>query len=97
MTDQTKALQDSIRLGEVLERLKNNPEFKELILEGYINVGTESAMCALPYMATKESRDRVNDSLFAIAKFKSYLASIENNAKKSQYELDNINEEAEDE
>ena len=30
MENQTKALQDSIRLGEVLNRLKNNAEFKEL-------------------------------------------------------------------
>ena len=92
MENQTKALQDSIRLGEVLNRLKNNAEFKELILEGYIEKGIEGSMAALPYMATKDQRDRINDNLFAISKLKQYISSIEKNAENAQYVLDHPEE-----
>jgi hypothetical protein len=92
MENQTKALQDSIRLGEVLNRLKNNAEFKELILEGYIDKGIEGSMAALPYMATKEQRERINDNLFAISKLKQYISSIERDAEKAMYVLEHPEE-----
>lgn len=93
MEDQTKALQDSIRLGDLLNQLKTNAAFKELILKGYIEDGIAGNMTALPFSGNKDQRERLNDNLLAIAKFKNYLDMIEHTADKAKYMLENPEEE----
>lgn len=92
MEDQTKALQDSIRLGDLLNQLKTNAAFKELILKGYIDDGIAGNMAALPFSGNKDQRDRLNENLLAIAKFKNYLDLIEHTAERAKYELENPEE-----
>ena len=92
MEDQTKALQDSIRLGDLLNQLKTNAAFKELILKGYIDDGIAGNMTALPFSGNKDQRDRINDNLLAIAKFKNYLDTVERNANTAKYMLEHPEE-----
>ena len=92
MEDQTKALQDSIRLGDLLNQLKTNAAFKELILKGYIDDGIAGNMTALPFSGNKDQRDRINDNLLAIAKFKNYLDTVEHNANTAKYMLEHPEE-----
>ena len=66
------------------------PEKKEaIVLE---EKGIEGSMAALPYMATKEQRERINDNLFAISKLKQYISSIERDAEKAMYVLEHPEE-----
>ena len=92
MEDQTKALQDSIRLGDLLNQLKTNAAFKELILKGYIDDGIAGSIAALPFSGSKDQRDRLNENLMAIARFKNYLDMVEHTAEKAKYMLDNPEE-----
>lgn len=93
MEDQTKALHDSIRLGDLLNQLKTNAAFKELILKGYIEDGIAGSITALPFSGNKDQRDKLNENLFAIAKFKNYLDMVERTANTAKYMLENPEEE----
>lgn len=92
MEDQTKALQDSIRLGDLLNQLKTNAAFKEIILKGYVDDGIAGSIVALPFSGNKDQRDRLNENLFAIAKFKNYLDTVERNANAAKYMLEHPEE-----
>lgn len=91
MTEQeSKALNESIRLNEKLTSLKNNEEFKEIVLKGFIEDGTKGNMMALPYAATDDSKKRLHSNLEAIAKLQEYLNTIERQAEaaKRAFEAD---------
>ena len=99
MTEQeSKALNESIRLNEKLTSLKNNKEFKEIILKGFIEDGIKGNMMALPYAATDESKKRFHSNLEAIAKLQEYLAVIERQAEaaKRAFETDTEEDGGED-
>lgn len=82
MENESKALIDeSIRLGELLESLKKNKAFKELILEGFISKGIDEIITVMPYANSDEQRRRCYSKLEAIANLKKHLNDISNTAK----------------
>ena len=85
---ESKALNESIRLNERLEALKNNEDFKEIILNGFIESTIKGSMMALPYAATDDSKKRLHSNLEAIAKLEAYFLTIENQAKAAKATLE---------
>lgn len=96
MTEQeSKALNESIRLKHTLDNLKENKDFKEIILEGFINKGIKGCMSALPYAGTEDSKKRIHSTLEAIARLQAYFTTIENNATSAKEMLEATEEETE--
>ena len=56
--EESKALNESIRLNERLNALKNNEDFKEIILKRFIDDGIKGNMMALPFAATDDSKKK---------------------------------------
>ena len=86
--EESKALEQSIRRNIDLQALKNNEQFKEIILKGCIEENIKGCMMALPYAVTDESRKRLHSNLEAIAKLQAYFTSIENTAKSAKEALE---------
>lgn len=98
MTEQeSKALNESIRLAEVLTRLENTAEFKEIILDGFIEAGTKGCVAALAYAGSEDQKKRLLSKLEAIANLQAFLADIKNTAINAKHMLEESAEEEGDE
>lgn len=86
--EESKALEQSIRRNIDLQALKNNEQFKEIILKGFIEEGIKGCMMALPFAVTDDSKKRLHSNLEAIAKLQAYFTSIENTAKSAKEALE---------
>lgn len=89
MTEQeSKALNESIRLAEVLTRLENTPEFKEIILDGFIEASAKGCVAALAYTGSEDQKKRLLSKLEAIANLQAFLADIKNTAINAKHMLE---------
>ena len=85
--EESKALNESIRLNERLNALKNNEDFNEIILKRFIDDGIKGNMMALPFAATEDSKKRHYANLEAIARLQGYFLAIERNAESAKQAL----------
>lgn len=98
MTEQeSKALNESIRLAEVLTRLENTPEFKEIILDGFIESSSKGCIAALAYASSEDQKKRLLSKLEAIANLQAFLAGIKNTAINAKHMLEESAEEGDEE
>jgi len=67
----------AIKLGEALERLINNPDFKLVILDGYIEAEASKLFKILtdPSGATPYTDEQIHLKLEAISHFKGYVGT----------------------
>lgn len=90
-----KRFQDQIDDGEALERLERNPDFKKLIMDGYLH----DLVLNLLYQNNGDNNTEYYQKLDSIKFFKEYLDSIKHLAEvaitdKPSYEkeLNNTNQ-----
>lgn len=86
--EESKALEQSIRRNIDLQALKNNEQFKEIILKGFIEEGIKGCMMALPFAVTDDSKKRLHSNLEAIAKLQAYFTRIESTAENAKEALE---------
>lgn len=69
--------QEAIKRGEALERLKSNPDFQAVIVEGYIETEAKKLFDILtdPTGASPYSAETIQLKLEAISHFKSYVGT----------------------
>ena len=70
-----------IERGEKLNRLMNNPDFKEIILDGYLDSYANNLVLGLVTTRQPEMRKMVDDELMGISAFNYYLMML-----KAEYE-----------
>ena len=84
--DQAKA---KVQKGVILKRLLENDDFREIILEGYL----EKESVRLTHLIDKvdqNSRSEVYGDLRSIASFNSYLDLVESQAEESERFIEEI-------
>ena len=71
---------DLIRKWEALERLKENPDFKVVVLDGYLKGKAIefTSLLATDYVRRNNLRSTIFEQLAAISCFEEYLRMIEN-------------------
>lgn len=73
----TPELQEDIKLGDALRRLRKNKDFKLLIDELYLDTGIKHLVTNIPVVNSRES---VHEQLTARSYLYRYLLEIEQNA-----------------
>lgn len=94
-THELESLQSDITLGDALERLMKNRDFKKLITEMYLETG--SNMLTQNYWKVKHREngklDFIQDGLIARSMLYGFFEDIKNNANGARAEFNAINEE----
>lgn len=75
-----KRIEEEIKLGEALDRLKVNPDFKKLITDEYLN----KLVLDLLYNSNDDNNSAYYSKLDSIKFFKSFLDSVSTRAKLAQ-------------
>lgn len=93
-THEIESLQSDIALGDKLDRLMKNKDFKSLILEMYLKEG--SNMLTQNYWKVKHRNggnlEFINDGLTARSMFYGFMEDIQNNANGARQELASLTE-----
>lgn len=78
-------MQEVVKRGEALTRLKNNPDFKTIILSGYL---VEEVLATTDMLTGNQEQDKqLHDAIDCIMHFKRWLTGIETEAEKAKSEL----------
>ena len=77
---ETTDIQQYVALGESLKALRNNPDFKRVILDGYLKDKAMASVSMLSHEGVKRNGDRpaVMEDLVAISNLSYYFDMIEN-------------------
>jgi len=77
---ETTDIEQYVKLGEALERLRKHPDFKLVIMTNYIEQKALSAVSLLAVPAIKKRGERpdVMEELVSISNLQYYFAMIEN-------------------
>lgn len=78
--DDLKQLENLVKKGEALERLKLNPDFKELILNGFLH----QYVLDLLYEKNSDTNSEYYLKLDSIKFFNSYLENITSEAERAK-------------
>jgi uncharacterized phage infection (PIP) family protein YhgE len=93
--EQLEENQKLVELGEKLKKLRENPYWKEIIEEGYLEKEAERVTGAVLNHRNKFSndvRDKLIEMMIAIRYFKIYLGQIEDDAEAAKYNIEQLNE-----
>lgn len=86
-----------IERGEKLQRLMNNPDFKELILEGYLDKYANNLVHGLVTTRQPEMRKMLDDELMGISAFNYYLQMSQGEYERALDARDHVDSEEETE
>lgn len=90
MTEFNKEIEQVINLGEAIHRLENNPDFKEVIMDCYINKSMEDCLNNLAIITNDEIRKKYYENLLAISHLKTFLETKKNQANMAVNYSNNI-------
>lgn len=94
---ETAELNHAIQLGEALERLENNEDFKFLILESYLEEKALSSvsLLSIPQIKAENKRGDVMEDLVAISNLKYYFRMVKAFHNSAKEDLTALNSELE--
>ena len=77
--DTTEEVNHALMMGEAYERLKVNPDFKTIILEGYLNekVLASVSLLAVPAIKARGERPEVMEDLVSASNLQFFFQMIE--------------------
>lgn len=89
----TKSIEHEIKLSEALERLENNPDFKLVIIDGYLNSKAldSVSLLARPEIKKRGERADIMEDLVAISNFQYYLWMIKELGGVAKQNLTEVN------
>jgi hypothetical protein len=79
----------SIELGEALERLRNNPDFKLLIMENYLHDLPSELAKVMVLVTREEARKDITNEIIGVGALHKFLSTVQS---KSQYAKANLAE-----
>ncbi len=77
----------SIELGEALERLRNNPDFKLLIMENYLHDAPAELAKVMVLVTREESRKDITNEIIGVGAFHKYLSTIQSRSQDARVNL----------
>jgi len=88
--DRINELENDVAMGEALERLKENEDFKKLILEGYFDKEATRIMGVLtePLKFKREVMENLQDKMASIRNLKEFLQIKEQNARFAREQIE---------
>lgn len=74
-----KQTQKLVDLGDALERLRNNRDFKKIVIEGYFEQEAIRLVHLMsdPNMQSVESQQSIHNQMIAVGVFRDYLNTID--------------------
>lgn len=93
-TQELESLQNDIALGDAMDRLVKNRDFKKLVLDMYLKDGAN--MLCQNYWKIKHRKEGnlefIQDGIQARSMFYGFMEDIQNNANGARYELASLQE-----
>lgn len=77
---ETVEMDHHLEMGEALERLRKNPDFQKVILEGYCEQKALASvsLLAVPQVKERGERGDIMEDLVSISNFQYYMMMIDN-------------------
>lgn len=77
----------SIELGEALERLRNNPDFKLLIMENYLHDMPAELAKVMVLVTREEARKDITNEIIGVGSLHKYLSTIQSRSQDARVNL----------
>lgn len=77
----------SIELGEALERLRNNPDFKLLIMENYLHDTPAELAKVMVLVTREESRKDITNEIIGVGSLYKYFSTIQSRSQDARANL----------
>ena len=91
----TVDMQENVEMKNALERLEKNPDFKKVIIDGYLNkkILESVSLLAVPAIIQGNHRSLVMEDLVAASTLKYYFQMIKNIGSVAETDLTDMTEE----
>lgn len=77
----------SIELGEALERLRNNPDFKMLIMERYLHDMPAELAKVMVLVTREEARKDITNEIIGVGALHKYLTNVQSRSQDARANL----------